>query len=732
MAQQVLRDGMPEPSAPAVSHPDWRRGLSWPSWLPWLVIVALWWLWSLEPFSRLGMATGDQVGYSLASADPWRSAVGYAKSQARIYFVFNKLVDLWIAARPERALRHAVNLGVFALSPCCLAYALFRKPAQWLLYIWLFASLSWVGFHHLPPAAYPTANHLPFILWALAAGWVRYRARRAHPSNVLSAIVFGVLAFVAFFQYEPIAAMSIAVLAWIVLSVEHGALRRTLWLALAVALASYIAAYATWRGFFPPSYDGARAGEFSPWKILRVTVAFTVGALPFCKAFTDAAPLRWGDGVVGEALIAFPARNALIPSVLGLALTVSAVVSVVYLYARWSASASLRPSTREHWLLAGVLLLVINGPLALSAKYQGWVTEWDDTYLTSQFALYALVLGGVLLLEALWRLRVRGVPVVFLAVAGMIGWLSLPVHAHNETEAARDRASLARWEAAAVIAHYAPQLPETNLVAPDFFYGVFIGEGDWGKYWRRYIRQRFAQSFRFYAGFPEGKANLALVRLHRFEDGRLRALSVQTPDEVTLLARPHEAPAQIFWSIGKGVALDWSKAEPLPRTDYLTLRLLHPSDLFGLDRVLELVWTTPGAGVFAPQRAPTQVSASKTYSALYPPEQAVDGLDGTEWLLPDASSGSLEIGFHAPRTLHAVGLKNSINLPHRDRATREFHVHAFAGERLLGSVSGSFPPLESARDWRELDLFAEGVTRLRIDIDSYYGLGGGLAEVDVR
>ena len=49
----------------------------WPAlltWLPWALLGCLWWIWILEPFRGLGMATQDQLDFSLlATRDLWRA-----------------------------------------------------------------------------------------------------------------------------------------------------------------------------------------------------------------------------------------------------------------------------------------------------------------------------------------------------------------------------------------------------------------------------------------------------------------------------------------------------------------------------------------------------------------------------------------------------------------------------------------------------------------------------------
>jgi hypothetical protein len=540
------------------------------------------------------MASQDQVNFSLeATSDFWREVLGNAQAQGRVYFLFTKIIDLWLAARPEGWRIHAFNVLIFALSGPCFAYALFRSSAQRLLYCWLFASAAWASYHHMPPAAYPSVNHLPFLLWALAAFLVRRGSARGG-LQAWRVVSFGVLAFVSLFQYEPVAAMSLCVLGWLAHAEPLPDARKRLALALGSAALLYAACYAGWRLKYPTSYDGAMVGELSLWNVLRVAIAYGVGGLPFCQAFHDAPRLRFGDQRVGETLLSLspPAASS---GTIALLLTASALLGLHWCYATAS-----RPAVPERrvriglWVMPVILLFAINGPLGLSEKYQQWVRDLDETYLTSQLALYPFLLLGTLLLGAAYRYaRVRGVPVAFALLTLAVAMLSLPVHAHNQSITSIQRANLARWEAAAAIAAYADHIDQAEIVAPDLYYSVFIGERNWTEYWGRYIRYRFGGWLSFLARAPEGRGDYARVRMFRFEDGRLRALTIQTPGYTAIVARPANAPLALVFGSGVAVPLDWSEAETLERSGYSAVTLSEPADSRGPEQWLEPVWVWP-------------------------------------------------------------------------------------------------------------------------------------------
>jgi hypothetical protein len=124
--------------------------------------------------------------------------------------------------------------------------------------------------------------------------------------------------------------------------------------------------------------------------------------------------------------------------------------------------------------------------------------------------------------------------------------------------------------------------------------------------------------------------------------------------------------------------------------------------------------------------------ASGTYSTDFPVSQAIDGLTRTEWLLPEKQPGWLELAYPRPRALRTIRLRNSENSYFHDRATKSCRLQAFSRGRVVASVTAEFPPIEASRGWVTVPLVARDATELRIDVESFYGLGGGLAEVDVQ
>jgi hypothetical protein len=124
------------------------------------------------------------------------------------------------------------------------------------------------------------------------------------------------------------------------------------------------------------------------------------------------------------------------------------------------------------------------------------------------------------------------------------------------------------------------------------------------------------------------------------------------------------------------------------------------------------------------------VTASISYDqTIHAPGMAVDGDPDTEWLLPNATLGSIEIKLR-PRRLHAVHLRNAHNGPYDDRAARDFHIEGLAAGKLVHKATGSFSRLESQPTAIRIPFETPAaVDTLKIVIDSYHRSGGGLAEI---
>ena len=138
------------------------------------------------------------------------------------------------------------------------------------------------------------------------------------------------------------------------------------------------------------------------------------------------------------------------------------------------------------------------------------------------------------------------------------------------------------------------------------------------------------------------------------------------------------------------------------------------------------------AGAYFALRRPTgtfaEASAYFGNNAQFAPENAIDGDPATEWLLPDRTSGWLDVSIGPPRRIAALSIVNASNQPHEDRATREYTLEVWAHGELARSVQGTLP-FSTARNAVRHEIDVEDVERVRVVVRSWHQLGAGIAEV---
>jgi len=109
------------------------------------------------------------------------------------------------------------------------------------------------------------------------------------------------------------------------------------------------------------------------------------------------------------------------------------------------------------------------------------------------------------------------------------------------------------------------------------------------------------------------------------------------------------------------------------------------------------------------------------------PGKAIDDDPNSEWLATPGKPGWLEVRFRTSRVVERLVLHNATNLPRGDYGTERFRVQAFDGEELLHEATGSFsvPGRQQV-----VSLGARPASRIRITVTSWFGAGGGLAEIE--
>jgi hypothetical protein len=127
-----------------------------------------------------------------------------------------------------------------------------------------------------------------------------------------------------------------------------------------------------------------------------------------------------------------------------------------------------------------------------------------------------------------------------------------------------------------------------------------------------------------------------------------------------------------------------------------------------------------------------RVVASAVLGWEFPASYATDGLEATEWLLPDRTTGWVDVIFSSSRTVRRVRVFNVHNRYFADRGSERIRVTAFDDWRPLATAEGRFDGIKAERSVLNLDLPAKGVKRVRVEVLSSFGLGGGVAEVEVE
>lgn len=119
--------------------------------------------------------------------------------------------------------------------------------------------------------------------------------------------------------------------------------------------------------------------------------------------------------------------------------------------------------------------------------------------------------------------------------------------------------------------------------------------------------------------------------------------------------------------------------------------------------------------------------ASATYNGDYPVSALVDGDDHREWLLPDGTGGWVDLYLSPHRDVSSLHLVNAKNAPYNDRGVRTMRVEVYFDDDLRQTHALTFDG-GTAQDV----VVGVPADRIRLVVEAWTGLGGGLAEVEVR
>ncbi|MBL8716533.1 MAG: discoidin domain-containing protein [Myxococcales bacterium] len=126
-----------------------------------------------------------------------------------------------------------------------------------------------------------------------------------------------------------------------------------------------------------------------------------------------------------------------------------------------------------------------------------------------------------------------------------------------------------------------------------------------------------------------------------------------------------------------------------------------------------------------------KTDASTSWGARFAPANVTDGVDSTEWLLPDATPGWLEVAPSKPRPFTRIKILNGKNSGNPDRGVLEADIEVWSGGRPIKTIPTNLGPFSLKPDWRSIDLGVgkTPVEKVRIVVKTWAGQGGAIAEV---
>jgi hypothetical protein len=569
--------------------------------------------WRLQDFLDLGMSTSDQLDFStdLVGRGVWQATLDYAREQGRLHFLLTKPVDLLAATYATSAMVQIANIALFAGVPCLLAWLVFGDRDDQSIFLLVYWTLCAAGWHHTTPAAYPIVPALPFAFAATAAVVAQSHSGSPHWLKLLA---FALLAFAAFFQYEPATLITLMLLLWFVHTrVPAAAGRTSLFIATTASIGIYAVAYMVWRYMFPTGYEGSVGGALSPVAIARVLAAYSLGALPVSHFLGHMPPVVVGDAMLGRLAVPYPGIDAaaLLHGIEWMDVIVSVAAGLllwVLLSARLGQDEGRRRSGAappwQEFCLGLLILLFSNLLLALTRKYQLWAEGGSSAYLTSYFALF----GWVVLITSLCRLIsrrsvVNGVVLAFIAVF-------LGSAAYNHATARQIRANFSKWQAVAALAACRDRLGAyQSFVLPAAFEAVFQRASNWSLYWREWTATSFGSAMHIAPAAGAGVDSPAFVQAIRNDGGKLTAVLGHGASTGFLIYR-NERPNYLWLRQQPGAGAD-SDGELVVVGDRGTSRC-HDGY-----RMIEFAASRPIDSIAIGRHLPDVIPASRDDPALY-------------------------------------------------------------------------------------------------------------------
>lgn len=465
-----------------------------------LIVVAI----VVFPFRSTYYVTQDDSQMGLLG---WREVAAQASYGARVTGRVHFFVSMWLGWIPHaidrfayfKVLQLSAIVGNF-VALWYLALRLSHNRALALLAGFIALVTMQARWEHNLVSAYPwgfsTSFSLAMIGVALFSDFVERGEKR---KQILSACCF----FLSLLTYESFVLYSLAfgVLTW-PLRHRFAALLRALWMHAACA-AFYVGAYLAFRRAFPSQYDGNQV-QFSALAVFAVWSAFTRSALPG-TAFGDLSPWlnEFSDNYAGHSgsiLAAFwPIRIEWFVLVL--------VVPLLCSFWVQRAATQSSPGFLGRTAVVGLVMACVPQiPLALTPRYQLWVTLGTRSHVPTYFAAFgmALVLACAIVAAAR-RIRPHWPWTAFVSLA--LAYVALLTAFSNFYIARSQTIARRKWDLvnAALRSSRFADLPDNAVIfAPSWWHGINIMNVV-DDYWTRYLRKKTRKHFTVVRGPAELK-----------------------------------------------------------------------------------------------------------------------------------------------------------------------------------------------------------------------------------
>lgn len=146
--------------------------------------------------------------------------------------------------------------------------------------------------------------------------------------------------------------------------------------------------------------------------------------------------------------------------------------------------------------------------------------------------------------------------------------------------------------------------------------------------------------------------------------------------------------------------------------------------------VLLLVLGVALAVFLARRPVKLHAEASSSNGPRFPPQMATDGVEATEWQLPDLVQGWLDLAPLKPRPFTRLRVLNGTNRGSPDRAVLQADVEIWSQGKVQKTLPLDLGPFSLKPEWRRLDLGtgAMPIEKVRIVVKTWAGQGGAIAE----